>query len=48
MEPSLILQSQNQPLISLTHALDPFHVLAPSPNWELPKIRGQVEPLQGS
>ena len=42
MEPSLIPQSQNQLLFPLTH------FLSPSPNWELPEVREQVEPPQCS
>lgn len=44
MEPSLILQSQDQPPLPLTHYRQPSQVLAPSPKWELPEVRDQVEP----
>ena len=30
-------------LVPLTHGLSSSHVLAPSPNWELPKVRNQVK-----
>lgn len=46
MEPSLIFQSQTQPLSPPTCVLSPSRVLAPSPPWELPKVRYQVPSAQ--
>lgn len=40
MKPSLIFWN----LLFPTHVLSSSHVLAPSPNRELPKVRNQVEP----